>query len=156
MQFQDIFNTGASGVSVNWAEYPIPTPGELRVPSFYTRSSDGTSIVQQIVLPTMTAFPDVANQIVLFNFSAHATAELLTSFYMPSPDFTTDGNFSPRRLLLASNYQKRWRHSFFAQFWVYDVQEKTLALLDPTSNATVDMNPAWSPNGQYVVCTSSF
>lgn len=42
----------------------------------------------------------------------------------------------------------RWRHSYFANFYVYSISAKTATLLDDQNRRL--MNPVWAPSGNIV------
>ncbi|KAK9448645.1 dipeptidyl peptidase IV N-terminal region-domain-containing protein [Limtongia smithiae] len=83
-----------------------------------------------------------------------------TMTLVDGPDFIYDGityhiyNSVPgmglKQVLLATNYKKNWRHSYFAQYWIYNVATKEVEPLIP-GNLTEEVRLAmWSPTGDVI------
>ncbi|KAI1819460.1 dipeptidyl peptidase IV N-terminal region-domain-containing protein [Xylaria intraflava] len=65
----------------------------------------------------------------------------------PSPDL--------KKVLIATNIQRVWRHSFTATYWVFDVDTQTAEPLDPNdANRRVQL-AQWSPKSDSISFTSS-
>lgn len=63
----------------------------------------------------------------------------------PSADF--------KKVLVMSEREKNWRHSFTGLYWIFDVATQTAEALDPTSpNARVQL-ASWSPSSDAIVFT---
>ena len=82
---------------------------------------------------------------------------------MKSGGFTVNGNrvFASKvwpskdfkKVLVASDVQKNWRHSFTAIYWVFDVAAQTAEALDPANaNGRIQL-ASWSPNSDAIVFT---
>lgn len=123
--------------------------------SSFLYQDSSSNIYLQAITNTTSSFPSPASQKLLANFSALTLqAPALSSYYAESPAVVQDattGLLVPKTILLAQNYLKQWRHSFFARFLLLDVETQVLSPLDPNSTTTSDMNPLWSPDGQLVV-----
>lgn len=63
--------------------------------------------------------------------------------YWPSPDL--------KKVLLLSNYQKNWRHSYTGNYWIFDVDTQTAQPLDPDEPDGRVQYAVWSPNSDAVV-----
>jgi len=128
----------------------------VATPASFIYQDGSGNIVLQAITNNTTTFPSPASQKLLANYTAllAQVPTLSASYYAESPvvmqDATT-GLQVPKTILLAQNYVKQWRHSFFARFQLLDVETQVLSALDPSSTSTSDMNPLWSPDGQYVV-----
>ncbi|GAD97213.1 pheromone maturation dipeptidyl aminopeptidase DapB [Paecilomyces variotii No. 5] len=84
---------------------------------------------------------------VLMNSSyIHVNGETISpSKVWPSPDL--------KSVLVLSDEQKNWRHSFTGRYWVFDVESQTAQPLDPSDpNARVQL-ASWSPLSDAVVFT---
>ncbi|PUU76384.1 putative dipeptidyl-aminopeptidase B [Tuber borchii] len=60
----------------------------------------------------------------------------------PSPDM--------KKVLVASDYEKRWRHSYNARYWIYDVEKATTEPLVPSEPEAKLSLAAWSPKGDAI------
>lgn len=63
----------------------------------------------------------------------------------PSPDL--------RKVLVASDQQKNWRHSFIAKYWIFDVETQMGEALDPADPDGRIQLASWSPQSDAVVFT---
>ena len=63
----------------------------------------------------------------------------------PSKDLT--------KVLVASDVQKNWRHSFTALYWVFDVASQTAVALDPANPKGRIQLAVWSPKSDAIVFT---
>ncbi|KAK6541047.1 hypothetical protein TWF694_008425 [Orbilia ellipsospora] len=62
--------------------------------------------------------------------------------YWPSPDL--------KKVLLATDYESNFRHSFFATYWIYDVESKAAIPLHPKKpDASVEL-AVWAPSSQAI------
>ena len=68
---------------------------------------------------------------------------VLPRHYWPSPDL--------KKVLLLSNYEKNWRHSYTGNYWVFDVDTQTAQPLDPDQPYGRVQYAVWSPNSDAVV-----
>jgi len=133
----------------------------VATPASFIYQDGSGNIVLQAITNNTTTFPSPASQKLLANYTAllSQVPTLSASYYAESPvvmqDATT-GLQVPKTILLAQNYVKQWRHSFFARFQLLDVETQVLSALDPSSTSTSDMNPLWSPDGQFVVSNPLF
>ena len=58
-----------------------------------------------------------------------------------------------KKVLVMSNQQKNWRHSYTGKYWIFDVQSQTAEALDPTdANARIQL-ASWSPQSDAIVFT---
>jgi dipeptidyl aminopeptidase len=72
--------------------------------------------------------------------------EVLTSdMVWPSNDM--------EKVLIATNRQSNWRHSFYARYWIFDVATQTAQPLDPTDPHGRVQLASWSPQSDAVVFT---
>ncbi|EKD20993.1 uncharacterized protein L3040_004612 [Drepanopeziza brunnea f. sp. 'multigermtubi'] len=69
----------------------------------------------------------------------------------------TTGNVFPskdlKKLLLATGIQSNWRHSFYAQYWIFDVETQTAEALDAAEPDSRIQLASWSPQSDAVVFT---
>lgn len=63
--------------------------------------------------------------------------------YWPSPDL--------KKVLLLSDYEKNWRHSYTGKYWVFDVDTQTAEPLDPDNMDGRVQYAVWSPNSDAIV-----
>lgn len=74
-----------------------------------------------------------------------AGMQLYPSKVWPSKDM--------KKVLIATDVQSNWRHSFYARYWIFDVDTQTAQPLDPTNiNGRVQL-ASWSPQSDAVVFT---
>lgn len=58
-----------------------------------------------------------------------------------------------KKVLIATDVQSNWRYSFYARYWIFDVETQTGQPLDPTNvNRRVQL-ASWSPQSDAVVFT---
>jgi dipeptidyl aminopeptidase len=55
------------------------------------------------------------------------------------------------KVLIASNVQSNWRHSFYAKYWIFDVATQTAEPLDPGNLSGRVQLAKWSPQSDAVV-----
>lgn len=60
-----------------------------------------------------------------------------------------------KKVLIATDVKKNWRHSFTATYWVYDVASQSAEPLDPTNPGLRVQLAQWSPQSNAVAYTSS-
>ena len=58
-----------------------------------------------------------------------------------------------KKVLIASDIQKNWRHSFTALYWIFDVASQTAEALDPANSAGRIQLATWSPASDAIVFT---
>ncbi|KAL3417379.1 dipeptidyl aminopeptidase b [Phlyctema vagabunda] len=58
-----------------------------------------------------------------------------------------------KRVLLATECQKQWRHSFTARYWVFDIESKIIEPLDPQDSTSRIQLATWSPSSDSIVFT---
>ncbi|KAL5360057.1 putative dipeptidyl-aminopeptidase B [Aspergillus floccosus] len=68
---------------------------------------------------------------------------ILTRLTWPSPDLN--------KVLLLSDYEKNWRHSYTGLYWIFDVDTQTAEPLDPDAPEGRVQLAIWSPNSDAVV-----
>ncbi|RDW71473.1 putative dipeptidyl-aminopeptidase B [Coleophoma cylindrospora] len=56
-----------------------------------------------------------------------------------------------KKVLIATDYQSNWRHSFVAKYWVFDVASQMAEPLDPSSPDGNIQLASWSPQSDAVV-----
>ncbi|KAJ5579446.1 uncharacterized protein N7459_005431 [Penicillium hispanicum] len=61
----------------------------------------------------------------------------------PSPDL--------EKVLIMSNMQSNWRHSFYGKYWIFDVATQTAEPLDPGNPSNRVQLAVWSPKSDAVV-----
>lgn len=61
----------------------------------------------------------------------------------PSPDL--------KKVLLISDRQSNWRHSYYGKYWIFDVATQTAEALDPDTLSSRVQLAHWSPNSDAVV-----
>lgn len=71
--------------------------------------------------------------------------QILASKVWPSKDF--------KKVLIASDVQKNWRHSFTALYWVFDVASQTAEPLDLANADGRIQLASWSPKSDAIVFT---
>lgn len=71
--------------------------------------------------------------------------QIYASKVWPSRDF--------KKVLIATDVEKNWRHSFTARYWVFDVAEQTAEPLDPANADGRVQLASWSPKSDSVVFT---
>lgn len=74
----------------------------------------------------------------------HANGEtFISTKFWPSPDM--------KKILLLSDYQKNWRHSYTGKYWIFDVETQSAEALDPGDSSTRVQLAHWSPNSDSIV-----
>lgn len=58
-----------------------------------------------------------------------------------------------RKVLVVSDKQKNWRHSYTGLYWIFDVETQEAQALDPTNEKGRIQLASWSPNSDTVVFT---
>lgn len=89
----------------------------------------------------------IASQTLMKNsWFTHEGRQMTPDNVWPSPDL--------KKVLLATNVQSNWRHSFTAIYWIFDVATQSAEPLDP-ENANLGVQLAqWSPKSDAVSYTS--
>ncbi|KAG9245422.1 putative dipeptidyl-aminopeptidase B [Calycina marina] len=88
----------------------------------------------------------------------HATQTLMKNGYFtfgtqnmyPSKVFP---NKDLKKIMVATNVESNWRHSFYAQYWILDVATQSVEPLDPANKGSRVQLAIWSPNGDAIVFT---
>ena len=82
---------------------------------------------------------------------------MMNSGFSAGNEWVTVGNVWPspdlKKVLVASEVQKNWRHSFTARYWVFDVSTQTGEALDPDKPTERMQLASWSPTSDAVVFT---
>ncbi|KAE9373345.1 putative dipeptidyl-aminopeptidase B [Stipitochalara longipes BDJ] len=86
-----------------------------------------------------------------------------TKTLMKQQVFIVDGKgYSPSRVfpskdlekvLIAAEYNSNWRHSFYAKYFIFDVETQTAEALDPTAPDEWIQLASWSPQSDAIVFT---
>ena len=71
--------------------------------------------------------------------------QIYASKVWPSKDF--------KKVLVASDVQKNWRHSFTALYWIFDVSSQTAEALDPAHSDGRIQLASWSPKSDAIAFT---
>jgi dipeptidyl aminopeptidase len=58
-----------------------------------------------------------------------------------------------KHVLIATNVETNWRHSFYARYWIFDVASQTAQPLDPTNVHDRVQLASWSPQSDAIVFT---
>jgi len=58
-----------------------------------------------------------------------------------------------KKVLVATDYQSNWRHSFYAKYWIFDVETQSAEALDPDNLDGRVQLASWSPQSDAVVFT---
>ncbi|KAL5347438.1 hypothetical protein ACLOAV_007750 [Pseudogymnoascus australis] len=58
-----------------------------------------------------------------------------------------------KHVLIATDVESNWRHSFYARYWIFDVEKQTAQPLDPTNLLGRVQLASWSPQSDAVVFT---
>ncbi|PBP28151.1 putative dipeptidyl-aminopeptidase B [Diplocarpon rosae] len=58
-----------------------------------------------------------------------------------------------KKVLIATDYQSNWRHSFYAKYWIFDVETQSAQALDPADVDGRIQLASWSPQSDAVVFT---
>ncbi len=58
-----------------------------------------------------------------------------------------------KHVLIATNVERKWRHSFYAKYWIYHVDRQVAEPLDPTNTHDRIQLASWSPQNDAVVFT---
>lgn len=90
--------------------------------------------------------------------SALATTTLMKQGYFKfgNEGFTPNKVFPSKdlkKVLVATNVQSNWRHSFIAKYWVFDVATQTAEPLDPANKDGRVQLASWSPQSDAIVFT---
>jgi dipeptidyl aminopeptidase len=87
-----------------------------------------------------------ATRILMSQSSFHVGSEVIfPSDVWPSPDL--------RKVLVVSDRQSNWRHSFTGRYWIFDVNSQTAQPLDPADPYGRVQLASWSPQSDAVVFT---
>lgn len=106
------------------------------------RNRGGSDAVQQD-----TADEEPRKPVVLMKQSTFAVDGRLVfpNRVWPSPDL--------KRVLVLSDYEKLWRHSYQGTYWIFDVESQTGQPLDPDRPEERVQLASWSPKSNAVVFT---
>ncbi|KAI2641201.1 dipeptidyl peptidase IV N-terminal region-domain-containing protein [Xylaria nigripes] len=129
---------GANGEDGLLLERNVPGKDYLVVEDVRSQNSDhvteGSHIASSMTLMQRSQF--------------NAGGQPLTpSKLWPSPDL--------KKVLIATNVQNVWRHSFTATYWVFDVDTQTAEPLDPGDENLKVQLAQWSPKSDAISFTSS-
>jgi dipeptidyl aminopeptidase len=58
-----------------------------------------------------------------------------------------------KKVLIATDVEQNWRHSFYARYWIFDVESQTAQPLDPTNIHGRVQLASWSPQSDAIVFT---
>jgi dipeptidyl aminopeptidase B len=58
-----------------------------------------------------------------------------------------------KKVLIATNIQSNWRHSFYARYWIFDVETQMAQPLDPENKDGRVQLASWSPQSDAIVFT---
>ena len=58
-----------------------------------------------------------------------------------------------KKVLFATNVQSHWRHSFYARYWIFDVETQSVEPLDPANRDGRVQLATWSPRSDAIVFT---
>jgi dipeptidyl aminopeptidase len=58
-----------------------------------------------------------------------------------------------KKVLIATDYESNWRHSFYAKYWIFDVATQTAEALDPADTHGRVQLASWSPQSDAIVFT---
>ncbi|KAF7914293.1 uncharacterized protein EAF01_000699 [Botrytis porri] len=58
-----------------------------------------------------------------------------------------------KKVLVATDVQSNWRHSFYAKYWIFDVESQTAEPLDPVDLDGRVQLASWSPKSDAIVFT---
>ena len=58
-----------------------------------------------------------------------------------------------KKVLIATNIEKNWRHSYYANYWIFDVETQTAEALDPDNHDGRIQLASWSPQSDAIVFT---
>ncbi|CAG8977072.1 hypothetical protein HYALB_00005780 [Hymenoscyphus albidus] len=70
--------------------------------------------------------------------------------YFPSKVFPSE---NLKKVLIATNIEQNWRHSFYATYFIFDVDTQTVDALDPAKPNDRIQLASWSPQSDAVVFT---
>ncbi|KAL7274931.1 hypothetical protein RUND412_002153 [Rhizina undulata] len=112
-----------------------------------TGAEDGLLLTQQTGEENWLEVHDVkndGNKIVLMKSRSIQVGHepVFVQKVWPSPDL--------KRVLLASDIQSNWRHSFTARYWIYDVVNTRAVPLIPKDSSARCSLAVWSPKGDVV------
>jgi dipeptidyl-peptidase-4 len=148
-EFDDIFSLSSHTVQPQWrCSSSSISQGTMANVSFVYRDTAG-NLWEQTLMPNSTEY---AHTRLLLNKThieqSGGLAGQLGSWFSLSPPSSSVGSF----ILLAANQTQRWRHSFFAQFLLYNLSDSSLSQLDPDPSIpnAIQMNPVWSPSGDMI------
>jgi dipeptidyl aminopeptidase B len=70
--------------------------------------------------------------------------------YSPSQVFPSK---DLKKVLIATDYNSNWRHSFYAKYFIFDVETQTAQALDPAAPDDYIQLASWSPQSDAIVFT---
>ncbi|KAF2705241.1 putative dipeptidyl-aminopeptidase B [Pleomassaria siparia CBS 279.74] len=131
----------ASKQSVSWIAGPTGQDGLLLEKS----DDDGYLVVEDIRHQGTAAAS--GSKITLMKERSFTVGKkfVYPSNVWPSKDF--------KKVLVISEQQKNWRHSFTGKYWIFDVESQTAEPLDPEHPEGIVQLASWSPQSDAVVFT---
>lgn len=132
----------ASKQGVSWIAGPKGEDGLL----LETGNSDvGWLVVEDI--RTRGGIAAAGSKITLMKEKSFSVGEkfVYPSKVWPSKDF--------KKVLVLSEEQKNWRHSFTGKYWIFDVASQSAQPLDPNDPEGIVQLASWSPQSDAVVFT---
>ncbi|KAI6249294.1 putative dipeptidyl-aminopeptidase B [Erysiphe necator] len=128
---------------ISWIEGPHGEDGLL-----LKQASPGNHylVVEDIRKPMKGDF-NIMDTMVLMKESNFTVGDrfLTPNYVFPSKDL--------KKVLVATNSQQNWRHSFLAKYWIFDVESQTAEALDPAEpNKSIQL-ASWSPQSNAIVFT---
>ncbi len=122
------------------------------LPSFIYKD-DQFNIILQEIHSNMTSFPESDYQDVLFNKTDILQKHGNSTDYSWLNDISSSFQIShdSKYILFGASPIKRWRHSYFANFRIWNVDTEDSEKLNPTSEDSTQISPVWSPVSNVVV-----
>lgn len=129
--------------AISWIAGPNGEDGMV----LKVRESDKGFAVVEDVRSLEETSEDVRDHIILMQRGGFSVGDRFISpqKIWPSPDLKT--------VLVMSDYQHNWRHSYTATYWLFDVATQTAQPLDPSQPDGRIQLATWSPKSNAVVFT---